>query len=97
MKRKIYLGLTMLLGVELMVIIHTLLESWYVSAFIASASRPVRYGFWFISSYLPPWLSALLLIGGLVGGFFLGRWWWQIVYVEKRHWRFRKKVTKSHH
>jgi len=27
---------------------------------------------------------------GIVGGYFLGQIWWRIVYVEKRHWRFKK-------
>jgi hypothetical protein len=91
LKRKIYIGFTMLLGVELMIILHALLESWYISMLTAADSLPARNDFRFFSTYLPIWLSALLLIGGLVGGYFLGKWWWHMVYVEKRHWRFRKK------
>lgn len=90
MKRKIYIGLTMLFGVELMVVLHALVESWYISMLTTNNTPITSYKFWVFSTYLPLWLPAIMLIGGLVGGFFLGKWWWQIVYVEKRHWRFRK-------
>jgi len=95
LKRKIYIAFTMLLGVEIMVIVHVLLESWYVSFLTASRVQPAINHVWLFSTYLPLWISALLFIGGLVGGYFLGKWWWQIVYIEKRHWRFRnRKVTR---
>jgi NADH:ubiquinone oxidoreductase subunit 6 (subunit J) len=95
-KRKIYLGFTMLLGLELAIILQVLLESLYVSSILNTGTQPVRYGILFFFSYLPPWVTAIILLAGIVGGFFLGQTWWRIVYIEKRHWRFRKKADKPH-
>lgn len=43
--------------------------------------------FWFVWSPLPNYLYWVLIWSGAIGGFFVGLKWWQIVYVEKRHWR----------
>ena len=40
----------------------------------------------YINYALPIWLQSALIIMGVLGGYFLGKRWWQIVYVEKRHW-----------
>lgn len=54
LKRKIYIGLTMLLGVELMIILHVLLETWYISLLTTPNLLVPRYNFWLFSTYLPP-------------------------------------------
>lgn len=46
--------------------------------------------FWFVWSPLPSYLYWTLIYAGVIGGFFVGLKWWQIVYVEHRHWRFKK-------
>jgi len=58
---------------------------------------PVQFDqiFWFIESPLPVFLYWTLIFAGAVGGFFLGMRWWQIVYVERRHWRIGKKRRLS--
>lgn len=90
-KRTVYLILTIVLGLELAAILHSVLESWYFSRFLAANIMPPQYPWLLFSTYLPPAVTILLGIAGIIGGYLLGRWWWQIVYVEKRHWRMKKK------
>ena len=40
---------------------------------------------------LPTWVQYFVLLAGTVGGYFLGRHWWNVVYVQRRHWCFRMK------
>ncbi len=96
LKKTVYLLLTMLLGVLLMSIVHTLLDFWYFYIFAAADTVPVQSTFWLFSTHLPVYVPGLLLIAGLVGGLWTGLKWWQIVYVEKRHWSFQKKTAKKH-
>ena len=91
LKKAVYLGLTVVLVGLLMVILHSFLELWYFNAiYDASGIFPLKEYFLPFSSYLPPVVPIFLLIVSIVGGYFLGQWWWRIVYIEKRHWRFRK-------
>ena len=41
--------------------------------------------------------ATLLFVLGILGGVSLGRIWWQLVYVEKKHWRnlFNKKKNND--
>ncbi len=94
-KKAVYLFLTMILFVMLMSIIHTFLNFWYFYAFATELSQPTLTTFWLFSTYLPVYVPVLLLIAGLISGFFVGMRWWQIVYVEKRHWSFRKKTNRK--
>ena len=41
---------------------------------------------------LPVWLQAGLGVAGLVGGFWLGEKWWQIIYVKKRFTPWYKRI-----
>jgi len=90
-KKIVYLILTMVLGVLLMSIIHTLLDFWYFYAFLAAQAQPETYSFWLFSTHLPLYVPVLLTLAGIIGGFFVGLRWWQWVYVEKRHWSFQQK------
>jgi len=90
MKKQIYIFCAMILGVLLTTILHAFLEMWYISLFVAN---PAKYGLglsWSQILMVHYIYTALFLVLGIVGGYFLGQEWWRIVYVEKRYWRFKK-------
>lgn len=80
MKRKIYVGLFILLGLLLQFIVHSAIEVAYISLLIKNFDV---YGFglswnaWFLIHHL---FSTLLIIGGLLFGWQQGEYWYQRVY-----------------
>ena len=59
-------------------------EKIYIDQMLAAGTIPVAtWG----KCMLPPVLQLTFFLGGAFGGFFLGIHWWNVVYVEKRHWR----------
>ena len=93
LKKTVYLMLTIVLVSLLMLILHSFLELWYINSFVAyNGDFPGQTVFLQLSSYLPPGIPVFLLLIAIIGGFFLGQWWWRIVYIEKRHWRWRRKL-----
>lgn len=94
LKKTVYIILTMFLGLELMFIVHRLLEYWYTGTLTALTIVPPQTNFWIFSTYLPPIVPIVLIIAGLLLGYRLGQTWWRIVYIEKRHWRWKKASTK---
>lgn len=84
-KRRIYIFLSMILGVLLGIIVYALTEKAHINNLL---SKEVISGGEKI--FLPPIFVFIFLIAGIILGYALGVRWWQIVYVEKRHWRFRK-------
>lgn len=92
-KKIIYVIAAMFLGFLLSLIVHAELEMWYIKRLLSAGVVPIAYG---SREFLPPLVSFLLAIFGLIFGYITGQRWWQLVYVEKRHWRFRDKKSKSH-
>ena len=90
-KKIIYILLVMFLGFLLAEIAHWLIEIWLVNELLGEGMTPESYSCLSTHCYLPPYLQFGLIAYGLIGGYFLGQSWWRIVYVEKRHWRNRKK------
>ncbi|MBU1131572.1 hypothetical protein KJ840_05580 [Patescibacteria group bacterium] len=92
MKKTIYITLSVILGTILSFLAHALIEKWYLSW----AQNNNHQIIW-VSAFgkglcaLPFWLNYGLLIIGVIGGYFLGKIWWRVVYIEKRHWRFKNK------
>ncbi|MEK7576693.1 MAG: hypothetical protein AAB482_03275 [Patescibacteria group bacterium] len=90
-KRRFYLFCTIILGVLLLSIVHAIVEMWYINLLVSDFDM---YGFrlswsqWFLVHNV---LSVALWIFGAWFGYWLGIRWWQIVYVERRHWLFRKR------
>ena len=89
MKRKIYIILSMFLGILLAVIANALVEKAYIMNMLSHGAVPVST--WSVNCFLPLFLSIIFLIGGVALGYVLGVRWWQIVYEEKRHWRMKNK------
>ena len=80
----------MILGVILSYIIHAGVELLYLK--VVGFENVTWYMHWgFAPCSLHPVVAYALPVLGIVGGYFLGKFWWQIVYVEKKHWRFKKE------
>ncbi len=89
LKRTIYYILTAFLGLIFSAIVHTIVEvltlkyseqiTWYT--YLGGASCALH-----------PVLFYGIFIVGIFGGLVLGHVWWKIVYIEKRHWRFKKSI-----
>jgi polyferredoxin len=88
-KRNIYILLSIFLGILLGIIAEALVERAYINSMLSQGIIPVST--WGGCYYLPPIFSALFLAGGAALGYVLGVRWWQLVYVEHRHWKMGKK------
>ena len=89
-KHIIYLIASTVLGILLSYLAHAGLEYFYLrSAESAGTIRSVQWSthFGLGSCALPEIWQYSLFAAGLVGGYFLGVWWWRIVYIERRWWR----------
>ena len=84
-KKTIYLLASIILGVLLSIIAHSLVEIFCLSWAMSHGQTPVFYG----NCIFPSWLQVLILLAGAMGGLYLGRWWWGKVYVE-RVWRKKR-------
>lgn len=84
-KRPVYLSLATLLGLIISFGFHAVIELWYLS-YAQSHNLAIHWTqhFGLGSCSLPTWVQYGLPVLGLVGGFLLGRTWWQWVYVERR-------------
>ena len=90
MKKQIYIFLTMVLGVLLTTILHGFIEIFYIGL-LAENFDTYSFGLSWDAIYIAHYIfTAVLAVLGIVGGYYLGQKWWRIVYVEKRHWRFKK-------
>ncbi|MDP3964863.1 MAG: hypothetical protein Q8Q20_04405 [bacterium] len=85
-KKKVYVAFSILLGILLSLLAHAGIEALYLGW--ADANNQVVT--WYGGCSLHPFIQAAIFVLGAVGGFFLGLWWWRIVYIEKRHWHKNK-------
>ncbi|MEK7570580.1 MAG: hypothetical protein AAB515_04070 [Patescibacteria group bacterium] len=87
-KHVIYLAVTTALGILLSYLVHAGIEAAYL-AWAESAGREVT---WYggpldtlgASCALHPVIQVGLIVLGAIGGFLLGRYWWRLVYVERK-------------
>lgn len=91
LKKRLYLVLTTVLVFLLAFIFYALIERAYLQRSVVSGNFSAEaYRFGFLWQTFPTWLKAALLSLGIADGYFLGQYWWRVVYIEKRHWRFRR-------
>lgn len=84
-KKAVYLLASTILGALLSFIIRVFVEINYLNW-----AQKNNYHITFYGHYaLHPALQAAFWISGIIGGFFLGKFWWRKVYVEKV-WRKNK-------
>lgn len=79
LKKAIYLIATTVLGVLLSFIAHAIIEINYLG-FIEKQGKVAAF---YHGCALPPALSLGLFLFGAIGGFFLGRFWWRLIYVDR--------------
>ena len=89
-KRIIYIILTMILGAELSVLIYVELEMLYLRYLVVNNLPLINHTLFGYGYFLlPTSIFSIILLLGLVGGFFLGRFWWHMIYEQKRHWLWK--------
>jgi len=82
-KKIIYIILTMILGLILSFIFHAAIEICYINHLLGKGILPEPSSLTH-QCYLPSVLQIILLLIGLLGGYFLGHLWWRIVYIERK-------------
>lgn len=88
-KKAVYLFGATILGVILSFIAHAFIEMGYL---VWAESRGLIVSFYNGCAFLPA-LQISLLVFGIVSGFFLGRFWWRKLYIE-RVWEKNKYNKK---
>ncbi|MFZ6036579.1 MAG: hypothetical protein ACOYUK_05590 [Patescibacteria group bacterium] len=79
-KRRLYLAVSVLLGLLLSVLLHVVIEQLFLS-WTTDAGHAVT---WYGGCALHPALQIGLLVLGALGGYGLGRMWWRMVYIDRR-------------
>ena len=82
-KKTIYIILVIILGLILSFIFHAVIEIFYINHLLEKGIFPEPSSLTH-QCYLPSFLQIFLLLAGLFGGYFLGRFWWQKVYIERK-------------
>jgi len=85
-KKNLYLIASVVLGLLLSFNLHALVEIIYLN-WLESQGR-VAY-FYGSCALLPP-IQIFISLLGLIGGYYLGKYWWRKVYLE-RFWEKRQK------
>ena len=79
LKHIVYLSAATLLGLLLSFLVHAFIEMEYLSWAAEQGKAVTFYG----SCALPTLLQLALWVAGGVGGFYLGRFWWRMVYIDR--------------
>ena len=86
-KKTIYVIMSIFLFFMFSMLVHAWIEMWYIQNALDSGGVLRIYG---PSEFLPPFISFPLSFIFSALGYVVGQKWWRIVYIEKRHWRFKK-------
>lgn len=89
LKKVIYLLSFIIFGLLLSLNLHALIEISYLS-WLSSQSRVAQF---YGSCALPPLIRFIVWALGIIGGYFLGRFFWQKIYIE-RYWEKNCKLNK---
>ena len=82
MKKTAYIALFTFLGTILQLIIHGLVEIWYVGLLLKDFSRyglGLSWNNWFLIHHIA---TVILLILGILFGFWQGKYWWRKIYEQ---------------
>ena len=83
-KKTIYIAGFTVLGILVSFIVHAGVEIWYIGRLIADFETyglGLSWSQWVMIHHVG---AVLLFLLGLTAGFFQGRLWWRIIYVDKR-------------
>jgi hypothetical protein len=92
MKRNFYIACAAALGVLIAIILYALLEMWHdnmLSSNFGAYSFGYSWEVWQVIHFI---IAVLFVLTGLRAGISLGTRWWEIVYVEHRHWLMRRRI-----
>ncbi|MFH1509204.1 MAG: hypothetical protein ABIE68_03505 [bacterium] len=76
-KHVIYLIASTFLGIILSFFVHAVVEMWYLNYLSDNSFEVIWHG----GCALPYYLQIIILLAGAIGGFFLGKAWWKLVYL----------------
>jgi hypothetical protein len=83
MEKRIYITLFVFLGILLQFLIHAFLEIWYIDLLTFDFQK-YSLGFsWSQWVFIHHIGSFILLLLGILFGFWQGRFWWNKIYVKK--------------
>lgn len=85
MKKTVYIISFTALGMLLQFLLHAFVEMWYIGLLLrdfAAFGFGLSWDDWFMIHAI---LTAIFFIGGATIGFYAGKKWWQIIYVEQRY------------
>lgn len=98
MKKTVYIISFTILGILVQFLLHAFVEVWYIGLLLkdfATFGFGLSWDTWFMIHAVA---TAGFFIGGTMLGFFVGKKWWQILYVEQRykhktwlHWNLPSK------
>ena len=83
MKKTIYIASFTFLGILLQFLIHGLFEAWYIGLLMSDFTKysfGLSWSQWFLIHHTG---TIILLVAGIVFGFWQGKLWWGKIY-EKR-------------
>ena len=85
MKKIIYLTAFTVLGALVGFLVHGIIEIWYINLLLTNFER-FSLGFSFPEWFaIHKYFAFITFLGGALLGFWQGRHWWQVIYVEKRY------------
>jgi|GEM_PF-6725167 len=75
----VYITLTIFLGFLLSMIVHSILEIYLINLGCTVRVSSILGH----SCYLPDYLNFIITVSGVVGGYFLGLYWYRKIYEKK--------------
>ena len=90
MKRTVYITAWIVLGLLLSFVAHAVMEIGYIKYALGSGvvlTNHMVFGGGYCA--LPAWLQYLLFALGIVGGYLAGKFFWRVIYIEKRYRRLK--------
>lgn len=83
MKRITYIALAIVFGILVQFVLHAVVELGYIHLLVTNFDRwsfGLSWSTWFSIHTVA---SIVLLVAGIIVGYFLGVHWWKYIYVEK--------------
>lgn len=85
MKKKVYIILFVIAGLLGQFLLHTMIEVAYIDILEIDFAKYSLGMSWTQLMTIHHVLTVVLAILGLAAGYVLGKYWWQVLYVEKKY------------
>ena len=96
-KKTIYIILFTFLGILLGLVVHGLVELWYIDKLTTNFPKYSLSHSWADWFFIHKVWSVVTLVGGIVFGYLQGKYWWKLVYEQRNCDPFFRKVRKFFH